>query len=52
MQSISEACQPLKHDYDACFNDWFREKFLKGEKDNPCVKLFHSYQDCVKVLIA
>ena len=50
MNSISPECQELKVQYDACFNRWFKEKFLKGQTDDSsCADLFSSYQSCVKV---
>jgi len=50
MNSISPECQELKVQYDACFNRWFKEKFLKGQTDDKsCADLFASYQSCVKV---
>lgn len=49
MNSISPECQELKVQYDACFNRWFKEKFLKGlTDDTSCADLFASYQSCVK----
>jgi len=49
MNSIGESCQDLKKDYDACFNSWFSEQFLKGKtNDSLCAPLFKVYQDCVK----
>lgn len=49
MNSVGEECQELKKAYDECFNDWFSNKFLKGERSEPCPNLFKSYQECVKV---
>lgn len=49
MNSISEDCQELKTQYDACFNGWFKDKFLKGFTDDACGQIFNSYQHCVKV---
>lgn len=50
MDSIGEACNDLKKEYDACFNTWFSEKFLKGDaNDSICAPLFKVYQQCVKV---
>ena len=50
MNSISPECQELKTQYDACFNKWFKEKFLKGQPDDAmCSALFKNYQSCVKV---
>ena len=36
MQSIGPECNELKKTYEACFNQWFSEKFLKGEKEDTC----------------
>ena len=50
MNSIGEDCKELKHEYDACFNNWFADKFLKGVTDESmCAPLFRVYQQCVKV---
>lgn len=50
MNSIGEDCKDLKHNYDACFNNWFADKFLKGVTDESmCAPLFRVYQQCVKV---
>lgn len=51
MNSVSEECQQLKKDYDACFNTWFKEKFLRGSTEDGCAVLFQSYQSCVKKAI-
>ncbi|XP_018578377.1 TP53-regulated inhibitor of apoptosis 1-like isoform X1 [Anoplophora glabripennis] len=49
MNSIGEACNDLKKEYDACFNLWFSEHFLKGNSnDSMCAPLFRVYQQCVK----
>lgn len=49
MNSIGENCNDLKSKYDACFNAWFSEKFLKGHTDDSvCKPLFLSYQKCVQ----
>ena len=51
MDSIGKECNPLKHEYDACFNKWYAEKFLKGQwtaaDGEPCAELFHKYRGCV-----
>lgn len=49
MNSLSPKCQEAKEKYDACFNNWFSEKFLKGQNENECEALFQEYQSCVKV---
>ncbi|KJE90483.1 hypothetical protein CAOG_009464 [Capsaspora owczarzaki ATCC 30864] len=52
MNSISEACSNLKQSYDKCFNSWYSEKFLKGEKStSDCDALFKEYQACVKAAL-
>lgn len=50
MNSLGDTCSELKHQYDHCFNTWFSEKFLKGDKDDSvCASLFNVYQQCLKV---
>lgn len=45
-----EDCSELKQKYDACFNSWFSEKFLKGNtNDSMCAPLLKVYKDCVAV---
>lgn len=45
-----EDCSELKQKYDACFNSWFSEKFLKGDtNDSMCAPLLKVYKDCVTV---
>ncbi|XP_023239458.1 TP53-regulated inhibitor of apoptosis 1-like [Centruroides sculpturatus] len=51
MNSVSSECGELKRQYDSCFNSWFVDKFLKGEKNDSCAALFKLYQDCVKKAI-
>ena len=49
MESIAPACSELKKKYEECFNLWFSEKFLRGEKDDSeCRDLFEAYRDCLK----
>ncbi|XP_050300877.1 TP53-regulated inhibitor of apoptosis 1-like [Anthonomus grandis grandis] len=49
MNSIGEACNDLKKEYDDCFNSWFSDHFLKGRtNDSMCAPLFKVYQECVK----
>ena len=52
MNSISKKCQEAKEKYDACFNTWFSEKYLKGQTKDECSELFKEYQKCVKEAIA
>jgi len=50
MNSIGDDCNELKKQYDACFNSWFSEGFLKGQTDDSgCSPIFRVYQECVKV---
>ena len=52
MNSISDECNDLKKNYDACFNSWYTESFLRGEtKSEPCKELFESYRACVLVCL-
>lgn len=52
MNSVGEACTDLKREYDVCFNRWFAEKFLKGDRSgDPCTETFRKYQRCVQKAI-
>ncbi|CAJ1066264.1 TP53-regulated inhibitor of apoptosis 1 [Xyrichtys novacula] len=52
MNSVGEACTDLKREYDQCFNRWFAEKFLKGDRNgDPCMETFRLYQRCVQKAI-
>ena len=49
MNSIGEDCTELKKNYDTCFNNWFSDRFLRGDTDDSlCAPLFKVYQECVK----
>ncbi|XP_037945039.1 TP53-regulated inhibitor of apoptosis 1-like isoform X2 [Teleopsis dalmanni] len=49
MNGLGEECTELKKQYDACFNTWFSEQFLRGNTDESmCAPLFKTYQECVK----
>ncbi|XP_016994498.2 TP53-regulated inhibitor of apoptosis 1 [Drosophila takahashii] len=49
MSSVGDDCNELKQQYDACFNSWFSERFLKGQTDDSaCAPIFRVYQECVK----
>lgn len=49
MNSLGADCNELKKSYDSCFNVWFAEKFLKGDRsDDMCKPIFLVYQECVK----
>lgn len=51
MNSIAETCHDLKKEYDACFNTWFADHFLRGDtNDKMCAPMFKVYQECVKVM--
>ncbi|KAI7872950.1 mitochondrial distribution/morphology family 35/apoptosis, partial [Spinellus fusiger] len=49
--SIGVQCTELKHKYDACFNKWYSEKFLKGDTTPDCEELFKDYRACVMVTL-
>jgi TRIAP1/MDM35 family protein len=51
MNSLSKKCQEAKEKYDACFNNWFSERYLKGNTEDVCEPLFKVYQKCVKEAI-
>ncbi|XP_011308648.1 TP53-regulated inhibitor of apoptosis 1-like isoform X1 [Fopius arisanus] len=49
MNSLGDACNEIKREYDMCFQTWFTENFLKGDtNDSMCAPLFKVYQQCVK----
>lgn len=51
MNSIGEPCNDIKKQYDACFQSWFSENFLKGDtNDSMCAPIFQVYQQCLKVI--
>lgn len=49
MESIDPECTKLKQKYEACFNTWYSEKFLKGETQDECQELFKEYRTCLEV---
>ena len=57
MNSVGAECNELKQSYDACFNVWFAEKFLRqgggGKQQNVdesmCKPIFLVYKECVRV---
>ncbi|KAF8795366.1 TP53-regulated inhibitor of apoptosis 1-B like protein [Argiope bruennichi] len=53
MESIGKDCRELKQKYEACFNAWYSEKFLKNEGGDisVCEPLFQEYQKCLKVAL-
>lgn len=51
--SFAEECTPLKKEYDTCFNDWYLNKFLKGQSlHNECEDLWNNYITCVNTALA
>ncbi|KAL1916404.1 uncharacterized protein VTP21DRAFT_5595 [Calcarisporiella thermophila] len=51
-ESIGPSCTELKHRYDACFNRWYSEKFLKGNLDqSECEEVFKDYKTCVMMAV-
>lgn len=50
MESFDERCTPLKEQYDACFNSWYSDKFLRGDtSEDGCAQLFKVYRECLAV---
>lgn len=50
MDSINPECTEFKKAYEACFNKWYSQEFLKGNATkNPCGDLFREYQVCLIV---
>ncbi|KAF7724253.1 Mitochondrial distribution and morphology protein 35 [Apophysomyces ossiformis] len=49
--SVGANCTELKQKYDACFNRWYSEKFLKGDTTPECEELFKDYRACVLVTL-
>jgi len=50
MNSVGKECNDFKKEYDACFNAWYTDHFLKGDFQNdPCKDLFQNYKSCVMV---
>jgi len=47
--SIGEKCTNIKQEYDAGFNSWYSEKFLKGDATAQCDDLFFKYKECLMV---
>jgi len=53
MDSIDKECNPVKHEYDSCFNKWYTEEFLSGkykalpDGEEPCSELFKKYKTCL-----
>lgn len=49
MESIGKECTALKNKYDECFNQWYSEKFLKGDYSASCQEVFEEYRACILV---
>lgn len=49
MESIDPKCTDLKLKYETCFNNWYSEKFLKGDTQDICASLFQDYRACIDV---
>ncbi|KAL2915510.1 Mitochondrial distribution and morphology protein 35 [Polyrhizophydium stewartii] len=47
MASLTPECAELKQAYDACFNKWYAEKFLKGDRKPACEDIFEKYRACI-----
>lgn len=52
MASLSPECDELKARYDSCFNDWYLNKYMKGETTKACEDEFKKYRACLKVVLA
>ena len=52
MDSIGKDCIELKRQYEACFNAWYSESFLKNKNTDMsiCDPLFQEYQKCLRVI--
>lgn len=49
MESIGKECTELKQKYETCFNKWYAEGFLKGDRTDICAPLFQEYKKCLDV---
>lgn len=50
MESINPECTKLKQKYEACFYNWYSEKYLAGKsKEDECAPLFKEYRACLEV---
>ncbi|KAF5153674.1 uncharacterized protein TpMuguga_02g02650 [Theileria parva strain Muguga] len=41
-------CKHLKDLYDKCFNNWFKNDFLKGNFNDKCKLKLRDYRSCLK----
>ncbi len=48
MESINPECTEAKKAYEACFNVWYAEKYLKGDTIDECGPLFRQYRACIE----
>lgn len=50
MESLGPECTKLKQKYEACFYQWYSEKYLTGKsKEDECAPLFKEYRNCLEV---
>lgn len=49
MESIGPECTELKQKYEQCFNKWYAEGFLRGDREDVCAPLFLEYKKCLDV---
>jgi TRIAP1/MDM35 family protein len=49
MSERAAECERIKKAYDACFNAWYREKFLKGDVTPACRVEFDEWKGCLMV---
>ena len=50
MESLGPECTKLKQKYEACFYQWYSEKYLTGKsKEDECAPLFKEYRECLEV---
>ena len=51
MDSIDTSYNIVKQDYDKCFHEWYKQKYLTGHwepNEEPCSELFKLYQQCLR----
>lgn len=52
MESLGPECTKLKQKYEACFYQWYSEKYLTGKsREDECSHLFKEYRECLEVKI-
>lgn len=53
MESLGPDCTKLKQKYEACFYQWYSEKYLTGKsREDECAPLFKEYRECLEVIIS